>query len=76
MSTQFSIFVVQTFASCEVYNKTNVLPFSLYTINKGAKEWTQACMKFGLLEHKLATLMKTCFASKLPCLNNALFIEL
>jgi hypothetical protein len=63
MSTQFSIFVMQTFASCEVFDKIDILPFSLYTISKGAKEWTQACMKFGLLEHKLATLTNTCFAS-------------
>ncbi len=40
MSTQFSIFIMQTFTSCEIYNKTDVIPFSLYTISKGVKEWT------------------------------------
>jgi hypothetical protein len=43
-------------------NKIDFL--SLYIVGKGAKEWKRACLEFGLPKRKLATLMKTCFASK------------
>jgi len=45
-----------------MYNKIDF--FSLCIIGKGAKEWKEACLEFGLFKHKLASLVKTCFASK------------
>lgn len=59
------------FVGCEMYNKINPY-FSLCIVCKRAKErrWTR--LKFGLLEHKLATKWWRHFASKVTMFEQCL----
>jgi hypothetical protein len=49
---------MHSFASCKVSTKTNVLPFSLCIISKGAKRWKHVCIDYGLFKWNLPTLAK------------------
>jgi hypothetical protein len=44
----------------------------LCIVGKGAKEWKWACLEFGLLKCKLATLVKMHFASKVSVFQQCL----
>jgi hypothetical protein len=59
------------FVVCQMLKKIDLL-CSLSIIDKGAKEWKQACCNSNLFEWNLVTLVKTCFTSKVAMFEQCL----